>query len=204
MPKVKTYLRSLGLDPAQAVIQRGARNYAGPNCPGVAWNCTSASMGGLVVVQVSQAGQNTFVCDPADVYTDPPNTCFIFQMNTDGNNRATCRESTDANPVALTCDVSQFNESGNNHADIDQRVSQTTGATQDAQVSAPEQQNGSGDNHANVSQTISQSTRELSLFSQSQEAEFDAFVTRTPTTAATTTCSRARRSTRSAARRARP
>ena len=117
------------------------------------------------------------MCDPAEESTEAPDTCFVFQMNTDGNNKATCRESTDANPVALTCDVSQFNESGNNHADIDQRVRQTTGAMQDAQVSALlEQENGSGDNHANVSQTISQSTSEVSLLAQSQEAEFDALV----------------------------
>jgi len=34
VPKIKTFLRSLGIDPSRAVIQRGVRNYAGPNCPG--------------------------------------------------------------------------------------------------------------------------------------------------------------------------
>ena len=37
---VKQYLRSLGISPRGVVIQRGARNYAGPNCPGKGWNCT--------------------------------------------------------------------------------------------------------------------------------------------------------------------
>ena len=48
---VKTYLRSLGVDPRGVVIQRGARNYAGPNCPGAAWNCTTSTR----VVQISSA-----------------------------------------------------------------------------------------------------------------------------------------------------
>ena len=181
VPQIKTYLRSLGLDPAHAVIQRGARNYAGPNCPGANWNCTSASLKGTIVVQVSKAGQNVSVCDPeaegeASLFTAPTDSCVIEQFSETGNNKATCRQSTDANPAVLICDVTQFNESGNNHADIDQRVRQTTGAAQMADVVASlDQQNESGNNHANLSQAISQSTRAAG--SQSQDAEFDADVT---------------------------
>ena len=32
-------LVAMGVDPATAVYQRGPRNYAGPDCPGVGWNC---------------------------------------------------------------------------------------------------------------------------------------------------------------------
>jgi hypothetical protein len=51
--KVREYLRSLGISPRGAVIQRGARNYAGPRCPGKAWTCTSTAHR---VVQVASAG----------------------------------------------------------------------------------------------------------------------------------------------------
>jgi hypothetical protein len=55
------YLRSLGLDPASVVVQRGEKNYAGPQCPGAGWNCTSAKQ----VLQVSTAaGLNSFTCTP--------------------------------------------------------------------------------------------------------------------------------------------
>lgn len=56
---VVSYLTSLGIDPTGVVIQRGAQNYAGPNCPGAGWNCTTATK----VVQVGQSGgQNTVEC----------------------------------------------------------------------------------------------------------------------------------------------
>src|SRR4029450_2767982 len=43
------YLRSLGIDPAGVVVQRGSKNYAGPSCPGAGWNCTKATR----VLQIS-------------------------------------------------------------------------------------------------------------------------------------------------------
>ena len=46
---VKQYLRSLGISPRGVVIQRGARNYAGPQCPGKGWNCTRSQR----VVQIA-------------------------------------------------------------------------------------------------------------------------------------------------------
>jgi hypothetical protein len=46
---VKQYLRSLGMSPRGIVIQRGARNYAGPQCPGKGWNCTRSQR----VVQIA-------------------------------------------------------------------------------------------------------------------------------------------------------
>ena len=41
------------------VTQRGARNYAGPNCPGKGWNCTTSTR----VLQIStSSGQNKVEC----------------------------------------------------------------------------------------------------------------------------------------------
>jgi len=172
VPKIKTYLRSLGIDPSGAVIQRGVRNYAGPNCPGFAWNCTAARG---VVVQLAQAGQNKFECSPSG---DPgPISCTVFQENEDGSNRATCRESSDVNPVVLSCVVTQENVNGDNHATIDQNVDQGGGATQSATVDAELfQDNVSGSNFANLSQSISQSTSAVLSGMQSQDADFVADV----------------------------
>jgi hypothetical protein len=54
------YLRAIGVNPDGLVIQRGARNYAGPNCPGAGWACTSTAH---PVVQIAAAGgKNTYLC----------------------------------------------------------------------------------------------------------------------------------------------
>lgn len=173
VPKIKKYLRSLGVSTKRLVVQRGARNYAGPNCPGFAWNCTAARG---VVVQMAQAGQNKFECSPSE--DTGPFSCVVSQTNTDGSNHATCRESSDVNPVVLSCDVTQENVNGNNHATIDQNVNQREGAEQAAMVDARlTQDNVSGDNHANLTQSISQSTSAVtSGGTQSQDADFGADV----------------------------
>ena len=46
---VMKYLAKHGIDSKKIVIQRGARNYAGPRCPGKGWNCTTSKR----VVQIS-------------------------------------------------------------------------------------------------------------------------------------------------------
>jgi hypothetical protein len=54
------YLRAIGVNPDGLVIQRGARNYAGPNCPGAGWACASTAH---PVVQIAAAGgKNTYLC----------------------------------------------------------------------------------------------------------------------------------------------
>jgi hypothetical protein len=56
---VREYLRSVGISPRGVVIQRGAKNYAGPRCPGKRWTCTRSHR----VVQIaSHRGRNTFRC----------------------------------------------------------------------------------------------------------------------------------------------
>ena len=52
---VVKYLASHGIDSKKIVIQRGARNYAGPHCPGRGWTCTTAKR----VVQISYARTST-------------------------------------------------------------------------------------------------------------------------------------------------
>jgi hypothetical protein len=116
---VKRYLRSLGIDPRGVVIQRGARNYAGPDCPGTVWNCTTA----MKVVQVSSRSgdddQNRYVCrrdrgsgmetkDP----TPPDQSCVIVQPG-GARNTATCeirttgRTTTPGSPISQTCSITQ-------------------------------------------------------------------------------------------------
>src|SRR6478672_6255009 len=57
------YLRSIGIKPNHLVIQRGIRNYAGANCPGKCWSCTSTAN---PVIQIASAGgSNTFQCATA-------------------------------------------------------------------------------------------------------------------------------------------
>ena len=59
---VVKHLNSLGVDSKGIVIQRGARNYAGPKCPGPGWTCTKSKR----VVQLSNAiNVSTFSCTPS-------------------------------------------------------------------------------------------------------------------------------------------
>ncbi len=95
---VDSYLLSIGVDPATVVRQVGRRNYAGPNCPGARWNCTTSTR----VVQVSlPGGVNKFVCegqDPQNPGTNPDtNTCVIVQGGPDNN--ALCQEQDTAEPA---------------------------------------------------------------------------------------------------------
>src|SRR4051812_31896533 len=79
---------AVGADPATVVKQVGLLNYAGPNCPGIGWNCTTATN----VVQVASAGgQNRFECAPADaLLTDEDtNICVIDQSG--DSNKARCK-----------------------------------------------------------------------------------------------------------------
>jgi hypothetical protein len=168
--QIEEVLGSLGLDPADAVVQRGLRNYAGPLCPGAGWSCTDGSG---VVVQVASShdggddqGANVFVCSPAGPGTDPStNTCVIVQLNEQGSNRAICREHDEApnGLVQQTCSITQNNSTGPNVAVVNQSVvmSSTDGTQRSEQTSEIAQTNGSGSNEAVVVQrsTLSARTR---------------------------------------------
>jgi hypothetical protein len=134
--------KNYGIDPKRVVIQRGARNYAGPKCPGKRWNCTRARQ----VVQYSAFNgddddENRFTCTPSDVVVDAPQeeppaqACAIIQVGP-GDNNATCRMHGDQAipPPGATqfCDIDQMTANGNNRATIEQGV--------DAQNSGSEQE----------------------------------------------------------------
>src|SRR3954466_3543834 len=74
---VTQYLLAHGIDPTGMVIQRGARNYAGPTCPGKGWTCSHAAR----VVQIS-SDANQFECtaSPAGLVA-PTNRCSIVQIS---------------------------------------------------------------------------------------------------------------------------
>lgn len=117
LPKIERYLRSIGIEPNSVVIQRGPKNYAGPNCPGPAWNCTTAQH----VVQVStraraaDGGQNRFVCRrdrgagtvTADA-TPPDQSCTIVQPGGHSNS-ATCdiQTSGSTGTISQACFITQ-------------------------------------------------------------------------------------------------
>ena len=64
LPEIEAYLGSIGVDFGAVVVQQGRLNYAGPNCPGADWNCTTASM----VVQLGPPmvpATNVVDCTPA-------------------------------------------------------------------------------------------------------------------------------------------
>ena len=90
------YLRSIGLSASHLVIQRGIRNYAGANCPGKGWSCTSTAN---PVVQIAAAGgSNTFQCATA--------SCAVVQVAAAGTNQTPglCIKTTGLNQ---SCSISQ-------------------------------------------------------------------------------------------------
>ena len=118
VPAIKKYLRSVGIDTRGLVVQRGPRNYAGPNCPGPAWNCTLSTK----VIQVSALraddddddddGENRYVCrrirGSGTSPQTPPASCVIVQT-TSSSNSATCEISTTSSGAAIaqTCLITQ-------------------------------------------------------------------------------------------------
>src|SRR5437660_8927853 len=81
---VKRYLRSIGVDPAGVVVQRGRRNYAGPNCPGKAWNCTNAHKVIQIVSHADRAGTERTLAGNKDA--------------SPGQNKVECTGGTVTNP----------------------------------------------------------------------------------------------------------
>jgi hypothetical protein len=115
------YLRSIHVNPRGVVIQRGARNYAGPNCPGKGWACTSTAH---PVVQVASAGgKNAFQCSAAH--------CAVVQaaQATAAANTAKCVRTTG---VTQSCSINQVSSSGDNEAIVYMNVTKLTGLTQDS------------------------------------------------------------------------
>jgi hypothetical protein len=161
---IDNYLLSKGFDPSKFVKQLGANNYAGPNCPGATWNCTTAP---LVIQTAMTGGANGFQCSPSTVPTagtsNPPDECVVIQVGP--NNHAHCVER-DSDPAATqSCMVTQ--SGGDNFALVEQSIdtstssSQTTAAQGNGQFAEVTQQpapavNFSAHNESQIHQSVKQ------------------------------------------------
>ena len=98
------YLRAIGVDPRGLVIQRGARNYAGPSCPGAGWACTSTAH---PVVQIAAAGgKNTFLCTTGSCAVVQTTAAAATRTTSSlaaatATNTAKCIKTTGLTPVVL-------------------------------------------------------------------------------------------------------
>lgn len=150
---IHRHLAKLGIDPRTVMIQRGARNYAGPRCPGKGWTCTKSSR----VVQISShRGRNSFECSPAGSGTNPAtNTCVIVQESAAGTNDAKCRMRDEGTTVAQSCTISQVNQTGANRATVELKARLRGGSAQDGlQIVSVGQTNASGRNVLRSEQRI--------------------------------------------------
>ena len=176
---VYTYLASIGADPTDVVIQRGVRNYAGPDCPGLGWNCTTAT----AVVQIAPAGGENKVDCPQFRGGGTDDEVLVVQNANGGNNNVRCyQESHDTPAAVLEFTFAQSNTTGNNFLDVDQRIFQDEGSSQTATTTANlTQETDLGDNHLHLNQTIKQETSEsgvsglalLSAATQSQTGDLE-------------------------------
>jgi hypothetical protein len=155
---IAKYLATHGISSKGVVIQRGTHNYAGPSCPGINWNCTTAKL----VVQISMGPNdaNAFKCTASTTGSaTSPNTCLIVQSSTGTDNNAECTEKIGDPTGSQSCQIYQLNTTGANRARIDQEVEHgsTSLTPQDAmQTTSVAQWNGDGSNSADVHQEIDQ------------------------------------------------
>lgn len=159
--QIDDLLRSLGIDPAKVVKQRGLQNYSGPSCPGIGWNCTTASQ--VVQVAPTSAGENRADCraKPDDgAVTGTDDACVVMQFSVSGENHAWCQQQSSVVPTAvLSCKIVQGNETGGNHAIVRQVIAQNTGASQTATDFAEvDQDTEFGNNQTEIGQDVRQFT----------------------------------------------
>jgi hypothetical protein len=176
---INAYLVQIGVNPLDAVWQRGAKNYAGPSCPGVGWNCVRAN---APIVQVAAPlGTNLFYCTGLD--------CVVVQVAmSGGQNGGACFRGDKSDMDALqVCDITQTN-TGNpnstNSAGIEQNIQQNSGPDQNArQVARITQTNSVGKNIAHIHQVVGQTENAKGSgdVEQNQEAHQAATVNQTTT-----------------------
>jgi hypothetical protein len=193
LPKIEAYLNAIGVDPGSVVVQQGQLNYAGPDCPGAEWNCTTANR----VVQLTPANlpaANVVDCSPAVSVTFLGiDECVIVQSSVASpietastTNTATCDilVATGGDKEKQRCKVTQHSNKGNNYAYVRMRTTQRGGSAQAAtQETEITQISESGKNTAKVTQTIHQTldTHQTGAVTQSQNARQHASVTQTST-----------------------
>jgi hypothetical protein len=169
------YLRSIHINPSGVVIQRGSHNYAGANCPGTLWSCTTTQH---TVVQVAPArGRNTFSCSTAH--------CAVVQFApiVPVSNTASCVRTTGR---TQSCSITQLNSSGgDNTAVVYEKADASSGLSEITTSTATiTQRSTSGSNTACVYQEtdLSDSTTLPSHVSLSQESHQSVTVKQDSTT----------------------
>ena len=167
---VDSYLGSIGIDPATVVRQTGLLNYAGPNCPGAGWNCTTSSR----VVQVAKpGGTNAFEFSSTSNSNDD---CFAGQ--TGDNNKAHCKLRSTAEPNADQ-DADIMQDGKRNLAIVDFDIQQRTGPTQTATQEATVTQTATERNDVQIKENVKQATTSGST--QKQEVQQAAILDQTAT-----------------------
>jgi hypothetical protein len=157
---------------AGVVRQVGARNYAGPNCPGAGWNCTTSTR----VLQIATAGgANVAQCTNGIVDTSAGQKCTIEQHGT--NNTARCFERVNSPDASQLCDITQTG--ARNTAIVDQQIVGTNNASERGDQTATVTQ-GAADagaaslNNVQVNQRVMQNSggngNDPAATSQDQEA----------------------------------
>lgn len=166
---LESYLRSIGIDSRDVVVQQGRKNYAGPDCPGRQWNCTKAR----AVVQVAtNGGQNQFECTGSK----SSNSCVIVQESDGGDNVARCIQKSsqygESQHQSLVCDIRQVNTTGTNSATVQQTIWQRTevGKQKAYERTEVEQINGSGTNTVSGVQSVTQYAEADASATQDQNA----------------------------------
>jgi hypothetical protein len=158
---VVRYLRAIGLDPRGLVIQRGARNYAGPNCPGAGWACTSTAH---PVVQIAAiGGKNTYLCTSGSCAVVQTTGSAMATKTTRpltaaaAPNKATCNKTSG---LMQTCSITQTSATADNVAIVVERAKQASSVMESTSsvVSAEitQRADGSNSNQACVYQEITE------------------------------------------------
>jgi hypothetical protein len=161
---------------AGLVKQFGPRNYAGPNCPGKGWNCTSATR----VLQIATGGgQNKAECSTGTLSEiGSTQTCTIEQEGPE--NSARCIERSSAPDAIQICNITQTGVA--NKAVVDQSIDSNDGSTQlSQQIATVNQDSATGDgstsNDSKVNQDAKQMTKSGDV--QKQDAFQSAVITQT-------------------------
>jgi hypothetical protein len=149
------YLRSIHVNARGAVIERGARNYAGAHCPGTRWTCASTRH---TVVQIAKrGGQNRFVCRSS--------RCAVVQIAgashgvyiagrrlastaaPSKSNKAVCIRTTG---LGASCSITQKNATADNQAFVYEDAGKVAGLTQSALYTAAITQTAMGASSSNT------------------------------------------------------
>jgi hypothetical protein len=168
---VDAYLRSKGIDPATVVRQTSLQNYAGPNCPGIGWNCTTSPR----VIQLAQPGGTNVFEFSSD--NSANNDCGVpLQDAQGGQNKFHCKMRSTSDNASQDVFIEQLNAK-RNLAIIDFDINSRGGPEQDAIQTAEVHQTATEKNDVHINESVKQATSISDVDgSQSQEAHQVAIV----------------------------